>query len=247
MIFLAFFVLSLAWAVLICVLLTRDGQSVGMKLMGICIVDTRTGKNGGFITNVVMRGLIGGILLNVIPFYVLVDPLFIFRKDRRCLHDLVAGTWVVNVSGKAQLEEAVAPGAASERKTRGVWAGVAFASLIVIGAGLAIFSSMGHLIHSATDGQSIGNLKGLRNRIGIYKKAHGTPPLAIDSLAPGHMSLILASSGHPRSGGVRYASTLDIKDSGQWLYVNDPKSKNFGTLIIDCTHQDEKGTPWSAY
>ena len=33
--------------------------------------------------------------ISLVPFYRLVDILFIFREDRRCLHDLIAGTQVV--------------------------------------------------------------------------------------------------------------------------------------------------------
>jgi len=48
---------------------------------------------------VVLNGLLGFItlyLLGGIPLYSVVDALFIFRNDRRCIHDLVAGTVVVN-------------------------------------------------------------------------------------------------------------------------------------------------------
>jgi uncharacterized RDD family membrane protein YckC len=34
-------------------------------------------------------------LIGIIPFYGLVDVLFIFREDKRCIHDLIAGTHVV--------------------------------------------------------------------------------------------------------------------------------------------------------
>jgi hypothetical protein len=34
-------------------------------------------------------------LLGIIPFYGFVDVLFIFGQERRCLHDLIAGTRVV--------------------------------------------------------------------------------------------------------------------------------------------------------
>ena len=76
------------------VLLTRDGQTIGKKLLDIRIVDVETGQNAGFGSNVVMRAWVNA-LLNAIPLYGLVDILFIFRQDRRCIHDLIAGTRVV--------------------------------------------------------------------------------------------------------------------------------------------------------
>ncbi len=76
------------------VLLTKDGQTLGKKALGIRIVKMNTGLNGGFVPNVLLR-LIVNVLLWVIPMYILVDILFIFRSDRRCIHDLIAGTQVV--------------------------------------------------------------------------------------------------------------------------------------------------------
>ena len=75
-------------------LLTKDGQTLGKKAMGVRIVKVDTGANGGFVTNVVLRGILNGVL-GIIPFYGLVDILFIFREDRRCIHDFIAGTQVV--------------------------------------------------------------------------------------------------------------------------------------------------------
>jgi len=75
-------------------LLTVDGQTIGKKVMKIKIVRIDTGENGGFMPNVLMRWLLNG-LLALIPFYALVDILFIFREDRRCIHDMIAGTKVV--------------------------------------------------------------------------------------------------------------------------------------------------------
>jgi len=37
------------------------------------------------------------LLLAILPGFMLLDPLFILRRDRRCLHDLIAGTKVVVV------------------------------------------------------------------------------------------------------------------------------------------------------
>ena len=67
------------------VLLTKDGQTLGKKALGIRIVKMNTGENGGFVPNVLLR-LIANGMIPIIPFYGLVDILFIFRSDRRCIH-----------------------------------------------------------------------------------------------------------------------------------------------------------------
>lgn len=79
-------------------LLHSRGQSVGKKLMGIRIVDMQ-GNNPGLVklffvryvamSLVWMLPLVGGLLG-------LIDVLMIFKGDRRCGHDMVAGTQVVN-------------------------------------------------------------------------------------------------------------------------------------------------------
>ncbi|MCH8350935.1 MAG: RDD family protein [Chloroflexi bacterium] len=76
------------------VLLTKDGQTLGKKALGIRIVKRDTGENGGFVPNVLLRLFVNG-LLGFIPFYGLLDILLIFRGDRRCIHDMIAGTQVV--------------------------------------------------------------------------------------------------------------------------------------------------------
>lgn len=77
-------------------LLTSDGQTVGKKVMNIKIVMVNGNTNGGFVPNVLMRSILNS-LIAMIPFYSLVDILFIFREDQRCIHDLIAGTKVVKV------------------------------------------------------------------------------------------------------------------------------------------------------
>jgi uncharacterized RDD family membrane protein YckC len=74
--------------------LSSRGQTIGKMVMNIKIVKVDTNKNGGFGANVLMRGIVNGIL-TMIPLYSLVDVLFIFREDRRCIHDMIAGTRVV--------------------------------------------------------------------------------------------------------------------------------------------------------
>jgi uncharacterized RDD family membrane protein YckC len=83
-----------AFAVLQMFLLSRDGQSVGKRVLGIRIVKNDTEANGGFVSNVLLRVIVNAVL-SFIPFYTLVDILLIFRDDRRCIHDMIAGTKVV--------------------------------------------------------------------------------------------------------------------------------------------------------
>ncbi|MSU46593.1 MAG: RDD family protein [Lacunisphaera sp.] len=79
-------------------LLTTRGQAIGKKLMGIRIVIHGAGTNPGFVKVVLLRIIVNGFI-GVLPFvgviYSLVDICFIFRDDRRCIHDLIAGTMVV--------------------------------------------------------------------------------------------------------------------------------------------------------
>ena len=77
------------------VLLTKSGQTLGKKALGIRIVKVNTGQNGGFVSNVLLRIVLNGVLGFILPFYSLVDALLIFRRDRRCIHDLIAGTHVI--------------------------------------------------------------------------------------------------------------------------------------------------------
>ncbi|WP_333917578.1 RDD family protein [Vibrio crassostreae] len=81
-------------------LLNKKGQTIGKHLMEIAIVDME-GKPIG------LYKIVGKRMIPMIPFTIIpitghlismLDSLFIFRKNRRCLHDLIAGTQVVSVS-----------------------------------------------------------------------------------------------------------------------------------------------------
>lgn len=80
------------------VLLSTRGQTIGKKIMRIRIVKQETLENGGFATNVLMRGIVPG-LIGLVPYvgplFSIVDKLFIFGEERRCIHDLIAGTIVI--------------------------------------------------------------------------------------------------------------------------------------------------------
>jgi uncharacterized RDD family membrane protein YckC len=79
-------------------LLVTRGQTMGKKLLGIRIVSFEDESNPGFVKVFLLRMLVNGVI-GAVPFigvaYSLIDILFIFRDDRRCIHDLIAGTKVV--------------------------------------------------------------------------------------------------------------------------------------------------------
>ena len=82
------------------VLLVKRGQSIGKIAVGVKIVRDKDDTTPGFVKIYLLRSLIPG-LIGAVPYlgliFALVDALFIFRDDRRCIHDLIAETRVVAV------------------------------------------------------------------------------------------------------------------------------------------------------
>lgn len=79
--------------------LASTGQTIGKKITKIKIV-TMEGKKPSMLALCVWRyGVIQAMtfLPSMFGFLSLLDVLFIFRKDRRCIHDLIAGTRVVQI------------------------------------------------------------------------------------------------------------------------------------------------------
>jgi uncharacterized RDD family membrane protein YckC len=79
-------------------MLTVHGQTVGKRLLGIRIVRVQDDANPGFAHTVLLRSVIPMVLRAIPVFglgFWLVDVGCIFRTDKRCLHDLIAGTKVV--------------------------------------------------------------------------------------------------------------------------------------------------------
>lgn len=78
-------------------LVARTGQTMGKRGAGIRIVRT-SGAPVGFFDGVVLRGWVVQTIGAVIGLVNLVDVLMIYNKDRRCLHDYIAGTIVIEAS-----------------------------------------------------------------------------------------------------------------------------------------------------
>ncbi|HWL17021.1 MAG TPA: RDD family protein, partial [Opitutus sp.] len=82
------------------VLLSWRSQSIGNILLRTRIVRVSDDQPGGFLRAFLLRGFLARIFRQVPVFgffFWLTDSLFIFRDDKRCLHDLIAGTKVIKV------------------------------------------------------------------------------------------------------------------------------------------------------
>ena len=79
-------------------LLARDGQTVGKRLMGIRIASYASDQNPGFLRIVGLRMFLPAVIISIpcVGFlFSLLNILFIFGSEKRCLHDLIAGTKVI--------------------------------------------------------------------------------------------------------------------------------------------------------
>ncbi len=79
------------------VLLHRHGQTIAKRMFGIKVV--RSNGERCSLARILLARWLPITVLTIVPFVgivlALVDALMIFRRDRRCLHDLVADTIVV--------------------------------------------------------------------------------------------------------------------------------------------------------
>jgi uncharacterized RDD family membrane protein YckC len=78
--------------------LASDGQTIGKRVTGIAIV-RRDGSQASLGRLIGLRWFLM-LLLGYIPMVGLVNPLLIFRRDQRCLHDHLADTIVVRAPGR---------------------------------------------------------------------------------------------------------------------------------------------------
>jgi len=90
-------------------LLTEHGQTIGKMVLGIKIVDL-DGNLPGVMQHLLPRYatfLLPGYIPVVGQFFALINVLFIFAQDKRCIHDHVAKTRVVECKRKEPDEASI--------------------------------------------------------------------------------------------------------------------------------------------
>ena len=118
----------------------------------------------------------------------------------------------------------------------------------VAALGLAAFGAFNYMNYSMRSAEVIRKLSGMRVAAVLFRMSKGRPPSDIgEMIMNGTLEAApkLKLRWHMASSKVRNASTLAVRDTGGWAYVNDPKSAGYGTFFIDCSHTDEKGRYWS--
>ena len=96
--FLFSFVLGVVWTVVTILFVSRNGQTIGKKLLDIKVV-RRDGSKASLGRIFWLRNVVAQ-LPTVVPYgigtiYSIVDHCFIFASNRQCLHDKIADTVVV--------------------------------------------------------------------------------------------------------------------------------------------------------
>jgi uncharacterized RDD family membrane protein YckC len=79
------------------VMITNSGQSIGKRLLGMQIIKIDTGELPGFVHGVLLRSWVPALINQACNLFGLIDALWIFGEERRCLHDLIAQTVVIEV------------------------------------------------------------------------------------------------------------------------------------------------------
>jgi hypothetical protein len=114
----------------------------------------------------------------------------------------------------------------------------------------AAFAFGWHFTHGMGAQEAIRKLSGLRICLALYAAEHKPPPADFNEmLRSGRLDGIpyLKLRGHLGHAAVRQTPVRDIRDTGSWAYVNDPKSHDFGLVYIDSSQRDEKGRFWSEF
>jgi len=83
----------IAWVWLTVLFVSRNGQSIAKKMLGIKVV--RSDGSPASLGRVFWLRNFVNLLLGIIPLYGLVDALLIFGEPRQCVHDKIADTIVI--------------------------------------------------------------------------------------------------------------------------------------------------------
>jgi prepilin-type N-terminal cleavage/methylation domain-containing protein len=124
-------------------------------------------------------------------------------------------------------------------------------AIIGILAAIAI-PKFASLIRKSSEGASKGNLGAIRSALSIYYgDMEGQYPGDLASMTVNGKYLnpvpnAKAPNYHTDSSTVLEAQS-SANDAGGWLYNNLAADPNLGSVYVNCTHTDTKGSIWTTY
>lgn len=109
----------------------------------------------------------------------------------------------------------------------------------------------GNLVRKANEGELQGNLGAMRSALSIYyADLEGQFPASLTVLSVSSRYIKQLPQAEPppyhgNSSAVFLGAASD--DSGGWGYNDVQGNARHGTVFVNCTHTDSKGTSWAAY
>ena len=123
-------------------------------------------------------------------------------------------------------------------------------AIIGILAAIAI-PKFANLIRKSNEGASKGNLGSIRGALSIYYgDLEGQYPTDMQSLtiAGKYLTAIpQAKAPNYHSDGSAVTAQTQSNDGAGWSYNNTTNDANMGTVWVNCTHTDTKGSTWTTY
>jgi len=123
-------------------------------------------------------------------------------------------------------------------------------AIIGILAAIAI-PKFASLIRKSSEGATKGNLGAIRSALSIYYgDMEGTYPSDLAALAISNKYLASVPTSKTPNYHADTATVLNqsgSNDAGGWQYNNVMTATNVGTLVVNCTHTDTKGSLWTSY
>jgi prepilin-type N-terminal cleavage/methylation domain-containing protein len=127
-------------------------------------------------------------------------------------------------------------------------------AIIGILAAIAI-PKFAQLVTKSKEGATKGSLGSIRSALSIYYgDMEGVYPVTMNPALTTNGKYLTAipfaktpNYHSDTSAEVDSSPSLSWTDAGGWSYVNNSTDANFGSLFVNCTHTDTKGSIWTAY
>jgi prepilin-type N-terminal cleavage/methylation domain-containing protein len=128
-------------------------------------------------------------------------------------------------------------------------------AIIGILAAIAV-PKFAQLVTKSKEGATKGSAGGIRSALSVYySDMEGQYPTTLYSLTLNGKYMYMQEIPYTRlpyyhpDTSVESAGTpsIALNDAGGWAYGNNATDANFGSLWINCSHTDTKGTNWSMY